>query len=898
MSEAAQWKEFESRASRFSENFKSASNERAEAQLFWIRFLEIFGIKQEQIGARFEENIRETGFIDFLWKGKILIEHKSRGKNLDAAYEQASNYFVNLPQRDLPNYICVCDFERFRLKDLLNDITHEFNLSELSQNIKLFSFLLGYQALPSVSQDEINIKAAKDLGIIHEELVANNYVEGVDLLLARIIFCLFAENTGIFEDNQFFEYIKQYTADDGSDLGPRLIELFQVLDTPHENRQANRPDYLKAFEYINGSLFKTTLSVPAFNRSLREKLLKLCELNWSEVSGDIFGSMFQAALDPNERHQLGAHYTSEEIIQRTIKPLFLDDLWDEFHRCRRNDTLKRLHEKIQSLRFLDPACGCGNFLILAYKELRRLENQILLKLLHSDGTPAQGVLDIAQLVKININQFYGIEIDSFACEISKLGLWLTEHQMNIETGKLFGQYFSSIPLKENNNIVCENALLMDWNDLNISGPTFIFGNPPYLGSREQSKYQKTALQNALDSISGYKKLDFVSGWFYLASKYLYENQQSAVAFVSTNSILMGEQPSRLWPPIFDLGVEIDFAYKSFIWKSDLPNAAGVHCVILGMSMGKTNKYLFNAELGEPIFGVPVSKINYTLIEGENIFLDLKRRESISQLPKITYGNLPYDNNLGLIWNEADYQLIISEHPIIEKYFKPYLDGKSITNNINKYCLWLPDNFPSELHNIPVIANSIKNIREWRLSSKRQATKDQADTPYRFGEIRYKDEPYIAIPVVSSGNREYLPMKYIENGSVNSSKALAIYTNDIWLVGLMSSKIHLVWLDVYGGKFKSDFQYSTYIYNNFPLPNISQDIKLKLEQVSKEFIEYRKNSSSSIAEDYKIGFMPKQLLTIHNEIDRLVDKLYEVRSSTRDSRLEALNDLYQNLNSSN
>ena len=353
MSEAALWKEFESRATRFSKEFKNASSERSEAQLFWIRFLEIFGIKKEQIEARFEENIREAGFIDFLWKGKILIEHKSRGKNLDAAFIQASNYFVNLPQRDLPNFICVCDFERFRLKDLLNDTTHEFTLSELSENIKLFSFLLGYQALPVTSQDEINIKAAKDLGIIHEELVKNNYIEGVDVLLTRIVFCLFAENTGIFEDNQFLAYIKNHTADDGSDLGPSLIELFQVLNTPHENRQANRPSFLKAFEYINGSLFSKTINVPAFDRSLRDKLLKLCELNWSEVSGEIFGSMFQAALEPGERHQAGAHYTSEEIIQRTIRPLFLDSLWDEFYKCRRNDSFKKLHKKIKNLSFLD-----------------------------------------------------------------------------------------------------------------------------------------------------------------------------------------------------------------------------------------------------------------------------------------------------------------------------------------------------------------------------------------------------------------------------------------------------------------------------------------------------------------------------------------------------------------
>lgn len=897
MSEAARWKEFESRASRFSENFKNASNERSEAQLFWIRFLEIFGIRKEKIEARFEENIRETGFIDFLWKGKILIEHKSKGKNLDAAYEQASNYFVNLQQRDLPNYICVCDFERFRLRDLLNDRTHEFNLSELSENIKLFSFLLGYQPLPVVSQDEINIKAAKELGIIHEELVKNQYEDGVDVLLARIIFCLFAENTGIFNDNQFFEYIKNHTLDDGSDLGPSLIELFQVLDTHHEKRQANRPDYLKEFEYINGALFSKTISVPAFDKSLRDKLLKLCKLNWSDVSGEIFGSMFQAALDPDMRHQAGAHYTSEEIIQRTIKPLFLDDLWDEFHKCRRNDSFRKLHEKIQNLRFLDPACGCGNFLIIAYKELRYLENQILVKLYHSGDAPVQGVLDISQLVKININQFYGIEIDSFACEITKLGLWLTEHQMNIETGKTFGQYFSSIPLKNNTNIVCDDALLLDWEDLNISGPTFIFGNPPYLGTREQSTDQKTSLENALDQIQGYKKLDFVSGWFYLASKYLSENELSAAAFVSTNSILMGEQPSRLWPPIFNSGIEIDFAYKSFVWKSDLPNAAGVHCVILGISKGKTKKYLFDAELGEPIFGVPVRKINYTLNEGENIFLDLKRRESISKLPKICYGSLPYDNNLGLIWSEENYQSIISDHPNLEKYFKPYLDGKGITNDSKQYCLWLPDSFPSELHKIPQLFNSIKNIREWRLASKRKATRDQADTPYRFGEIRHKDESYIAIPVVSSGNREYLPVKYIEDGSVNSSKAVAIHTNKIWLVGLLASKIHLVWLDIYGGKFKSDYQYSTVIYNNFPVPNISQEMKLNLEEASHKFIEYRKNSSSTIADDYKIGCIPRDLLKIHNEIDRIVDKIYEVSSPSLESRLKALNDLYKSLNES-
>ncbi|MDX2128943.1 MAG: DNA methyltransferase [Chloroherpetonaceae bacterium] len=578
------WNEIKERAIAFSKEWENAESEQSDAQPFLIDFFNVFGISRKRV-ATFERKVKTLGnaegYIDLLWRGMILIEMKSRGKNLDKAYEQAKEYLHGLSDFELPKLILVSDFERFRLHDLENYSFQEFHLRDFVHNVQAFGLLLGYQKKVYKEQDPANIKAAELMGKLHDRLEEIGYTgHPLELYLVRLLFCLFAEDTTIFNKCQFQDFIEERTNPDGSDLAAKLQELFQVLNTPTENRFKNLDEQLAEFPYVNGRLFEENLPTASFDSKMRTALLNCCYLDWSKISPSIFGSMFQSVMNPEERRNLGAHYTSETNILKLIKPLFLDELWEEFEKAKGNAAkLKEFHKKLKSLRFLDPACGCGNFLVITYRELRLLELEIL-RALYKNGL----FTSINEIIWLDVDQFYGIEIEEFPARIAEVAMWLIDHQMNMIISNEFGQYFARLPLKKSAKIVHGDALEMDWETLIPKNDlSYIIGNPPFSGSKIMAQKQRDQITRLFDEIEGSGVLDFVTGWYVKAAR-LIQNSTVKVAFVSTNSIVQGEQVGILWRVLLQkYKIKIHFAHRTFKWSNEAKGKAAVYCVIIGFA---------------------------------------------------------------------------------------------------------------------------------------------------------------------------------------------------------------------------------------------------------------------------------------------------------------------------
>ena len=603
---ALSWNEIKHRALAFSRTWADASDENSHAKPFWLAFFEIFGITDKRV-ATFELAVKKhgggQGFVDLFWPGMLLVEQKSRGKSLDAAFDQALGYFPGLPERDLPQLIIVCDFERFRVHRLATAAqpgeTIEFALKDLHKHVKLFGFMAGYKVQTIQAQNPVNIKAADRMGKLHDALKASGY-EGhaLEVLLVRLLFCLFADDTGIFQPAQAFRaFIEERTEPDGSDLGARLAQVFQVLNTPDgaggpgntaSRRSTHLDAQLAAFPYINGKLFEESLPLADFNTAMREALLDACALDWSAISPAIFGSLFQSIMNAEARRNLGAHYTSEENIQKLIKPLFLDALWAEFGKVKGNrNRLFEFHQKLRHLRFFDPACGCGNFLVLAYRELRLLELAVLRASHELSGHAGQQSVDVHSLIGVNVDQFHGIEIEEFPAQIAQVALWLMDHQMNLQVSEEFGLYFARIPLRTSPHIVHGNALTLDWADvLTPEQCSFVLGNPPFVGAKFMDDAQRTDTRAVFAGVDNAGLLDLVAAWYVKATRYMAQAKAlgmavPACAFVSTNSITQGEQVGVLWGWLLAQGVKIHFAHRTFNWSNEAKGKAAVHCVIVG-----------------------------------------------------------------------------------------------------------------------------------------------------------------------------------------------------------------------------------------------------------------------------------------------------------------------------
>jgi type I restriction-modification system DNA methylase subunit len=892
------WNEIKTRSITFSKEWENESSEDAEAKSFWDDFFNVFGVSRRRV-ASFEKAVKKQdgkqGFIDLLWKGVILVEHKSRGRDLDKAFQQAKTYFPGLKDHELPKFILVSDFQLFRLHDLDNQTTVEFALKDLIQHVHLFGFIAGYEKRTYKEQDPANIQAAERMGKLHDALEASGYTgHALEVYLVRLLFCLFAEDTSIFERTQFQEYIDQNTKEDGTDLAMHLAQFFYVLNTPKEKRLKTLDETLDAFPYINGKLFEEMLPFAAFDSKMRDMLLSACGLDWSKISPAIFGSMFQAVMNPKERRNLGAHYTSEKNIQKVIKPLFVDSLYAEFEKAKGNkNRLNELHVKIANLHFLDPACGCGNFLIISYRELRQLEIEILRELNKS----GQGFLDVRAIIRVDVDQFAGIEYDEFPARIAEVAMWLIDHQMNMLVSEEFGQYFVRLPLRKAAKIVHGNALRLDWNDATQKeNLTYILGNPPFIGKKEQNKDQKADITTVFANVNGAGVLDYVTAWYVKAAQFM-QGYDIRCAFVSTNSIAQGEQVGILWNELFNhYKIKIYFAHRTFSWSNEAKGNAAVHCVIIGFGAKDIdNKYIFDYSdiKGEPTER-KVKNINPYLSEGSDLVI-LKRGKPIVPISEMNYGSMPIDNGI-LIFTDEEKIEFLQKEPLAEKYMKQYAGGNEFINNIKRWCLWLIDVQPNELRQMPLVMDRIKQLKKYRQSSERATTVKLAETAHLFGEIRQPKTDYIIVPKVSSENRKYIPIGINSKHIIASGSALIVPNANLYVFGILTSAIHITWIKYTCGRMKSDYQYSSSIvFNNYPFPtNVSEANKKKVEEAAQKVLDTRASyKSSSLADLYDPLSMPPDLVKAHQILDKAVDVCYRAQAFTNElSRIEYLFGLYE------
>jgi type I restriction-modification system DNA methylase subunit len=892
------WNEIKSRALAFSKEWEQESCEDAEAKTFWDGFFNIFGITRRRV-ASFEEPVKKLGdkfgYIDLFWKGLLIVEHKSRGKSLDKAYQQALNYFPGIKERDLPKYVIVSDFANFRLYDLEENAQYEFALKDLHKNVRLFGFIAGYQTHKIQEQDPVNIKAAEQMGKLHDQMKDVGYGgHPLELYLVRLLFCLFAEDTGIFERQQFQEYIEQRTSEDGSDLAHHLSTLFQVLNTPREKRLKNLDEQLAAFPYVNGKLFEEMLPTASFDTAMRQALLDCCALDWSRISPAIFGSLFQSIMDKKARRNLGAHYTSEHNILKLIKPLFLDALWEEFGKIKHNrNKLFEFHKKLRRLNFLDPACGCGNFLVIAYRELRLLE----LEILKASRASEQSLLDVHSLINLNVDQFFGIEIEEFPAQIAQVALWLMDHQMNLLVSEEFGLYFARIPLQTSSTIVCGNALRIDWETvISARHVSYIMGNPPYVGKKEQSNKQKQDIDYIAGEIIGKGLLDFVCAWYIKSARFI-SGTQIRCAFVSTNSITQGEQVGVLWNWMLANGMKIFFAHRTFQWNNEARGKAAVHCVIIGFSASEISpKWLFEYEdIKDQPHKVKAQNINPYLVDAPNITLT-SRRLPICCVPEMIKGNEATDGG-HLILSDEEKEMILSRELNDGSWIRPLLGGETYLNGGKRWCLWLQGIEPKELSNMPHVVKHLESVRLFRESSSKAATVSKARTPYLFGEIRQpKKGLMIIIPKVSSERRNYAPLSFIDCNVILNNTLQFIPNGTLYDLGILQSIMHMSWMRAVAGRLESRYQYSIKIvYNNFPWPeNPTEKQKQAIESAAQGVLDARADfPGSSLADLYDPLTMPPVLLKAHQRLDKAVDAAYgKTNFKTEAERVAFLFELYQ------
>ncbi|WP_448519567.1 class I SAM-dependent DNA methyltransferase [Rhodoflexus sp.] len=892
------WNEIKDRALKFSKEWVGASNEAADAKPFLVDFFNVFGISRKRV-ATFEERIKKQdskdGYIYMLWKGMILVEMKSRGKNLDKAYQQAKEYLHGLKEHELPKYILVSDFENFRLHDLEEEKTIAFKLAELVNNVQHFGYLTGYQKKVYKEQDPVNIKAAELMGKLHERLEEIGY-DGhpLEVYLVRLLFCLFAEDTTIFDKQQFQDYIEQRTNPDGSDLAARLQELFQVLNTPKEKRFKNLDEQLADFPYVNGKLFEEILPTASFDRKMREALLNCCYLDWSKISPAIFGSMFQSVMNPKERRNLGAHYTSEKNILKLIKPLFLDELWDEFHAIKENkNKLHEFHKRLATLRFLDPACGCGNFLVITYRELRLLELEIL-RALYKSG---EAVLDVREIIHMEVDQFYGIEYEEFPARIAEVAMWLIDHQMNMEISRQFGQYFIRLPLRKAANIVHGDALETDWEQVVAKDAlSYIIGNPPFIGSKIMTQKQRDQIVKQFDNADGSGILDYVTGWYIKAAKYI-QGTKIKVGFVSTNSIVQGEQVSILWGQMLNkYHIKIHFAHRTFKWSNEAKGNAAVYCVIIGFASYDTNnKRIFEYEdiKGEP-HEIKAQNINPYLVDARDILVN-KRRTPICSVPEISFGSMPNDGGNFLFTGEEKKDFVNKE-PKSEQFFKPLISAHEFLNGRKRWCLWLKNANPKDLKQAKFVVERVESVRKLRSESNREATRKLAAFPSLFGEDRQPNSDYVLIPLHSSENRKYIPIGFFDKNSIVNNSCSFIPNAKLYHFGILMSIMHMAWVKTVCGRIKSDYRYSNeLVYNNFPWPQNPSEKQIKaIEVAAQKVLDVRAQfPDSSLADLYDPVAMPPALVKAHNELDKAVDLAYRPQPFTSEAnRMEFLFALYE------
>lgn len=894
--------EIKKRAVAFSKKWENETSEDAEAKSFWDEFFNVFGIDRKRV-AVFEKQVNKLGnkqgYIDLFWKGKLMVEHKSKGKSLEKAFAQATDYFHGLTDDELPRYVLVCDFQQFRLYDLEKHTDHSFTLNKLIDNIRRFDFISGYTQHEVREQDPINIKAAEKMGLLHDKLKEIGYTgHQLELYLVRLVFCLFADDTGIFNTGIFYELLSERTKPDGSDLAGWLAQLFEVLNTPPEKRLTNLDESLAAFQYVNGKLFEERLPTASFDSDMRRILIECCALDWSAISPAIFGSLFQSVMDEKARRNLGAHYTSEKNILKLIKPLFLDELYEEFNKVKTSPAqLDKFHAKLAGLRFIDPACGCGNFLIVAYRELRMLEIEVL-----RAKFKTQIATNIDMYININVDQFYGIEYEEFPAQIAQVAMWLIDHQMNQQVSEAFGEYFVRLPLRKSATIVHGNALRIEWQSLLQEGQqyNYILGNPPFYGKHLQNAEQKEDMELVFEKVNGAGILDYVTAWYIRAAQYMKRYNADALktkaAFVSTNSISQGEQAGTLWSELLnEYHIKIHFAHRTFKWKNEASNNAAVHVVIVGFANFNTDNkqlFLYDNITAEPI-QTKVSNINSYLVGARDVVINA-RTKPLCNVPSMLYGNKIVDGGNYLFTDEEKNEFIIRE-PQASKYFMKILSGDEFINGKNRWVLYLKDITPTDLKSMPNVLQRVNNVKLYREQSTKKQTQEASLTPTLFAEPRQPSFNFLLIPRTSSENRRYIPFGFFTPDYIVNDSCTALPNATLYHFGCLSSSMHMVWVKYICGRLKSDYRYSnSLVYNNYPWPeNPSEKQMQAVEQAAQAVLDARAQyPDSSLADLYDPNTMPPALVKAHQQLDKAVDLCYRPQPfASETKRIEYLFELY-------
>ncbi len=909
------WNEIRVRAAAFAGEWREASYEKGETQSFYNDFFEIFGVRRRTV-ARYEAHVanldNRSGFIDLFWPGVLIIEHKSAGRDLARAYDQAGEYFDALPERDRPRYILVSDFQSFELHDLDEREKAAFPLVDLPGHVEAFGFILGVQRRIFRDQDPANIKAAELVGRLHDALDAAGY-RGHDLerFLVRIVFCLFADDTGVFEPRDIFlDFIETRTGEDGADLGPWLAQLFQVLNTPESDRAATLDEDLVRFPYVNGDLFDGPLRIPSFDAAMRGALLDVCRFDWSNVSPAIFGALFQSVMEPAERRAQGAHYTTEKNILKVIEPLFMDDLRAEFERVRaRKDSRRRaeltaFHKRLGRMTFFDPACGCGNFLIIAYRELRELEIEVL-KELHP-GRQMDALADTLSL--LDVDQFYGIELGEFPARIAETAMWMMDHIMNNRLSLEFGQTYARIPLRTSPRILNGDALETDWADL-LPPETcsFVFGNPPFVGAKFQTTEQRAQVRRvaALGKTGG--TLDYVAAWFIRAGEYA-KGSRARIGFVATNSITQGEQAAQLWPILFErCRLEIAFAHRTFAWGSDARGKAHVHVVILGLDRRentRSDKRLFSYPdvNGDPEESRHSALSPFLFDAGGLANPHIVVRETASPmngLPKLIIGSKPIDGG-HYIFDAEERASFLEAEPDAASLLRPFVGAREYLQGGERWILALHDAAPDALAKLPRVRERIAAVRSYREASKSRPTQKLADTPTLYHVNVLPTAPFLVVPKVSSERREYVPVGWLEPPVIPSDLVFVLEGANRPVFALLTSAMHMAWMRYVGGRLESRYRYSIgLVYNTFPTPSgfVDRDMdKSKLGPLAQAVIDARENHpGATLADLYDPDLMPPDLRKAHQALDRAVDRLYRrAPFPSERERVEHLFTLYEKM----
>jgi len=790
-----------------------------------------------------------------------------------------------------PRFVLVTDYKTLLAYDIKTEDSLDIELLNIVNHYDFFLPLAGMEKATYVDENPADVKASLKMAKLYDELQKNNRfktkeeVHSLNVFLTRLLFCYFAEDTNIFPDNLFTASLSSHTQIDGSDLDAYLQRLFTIFNTPNTKREPNTPAYLNAFPYVNGGLFALHVKLPTFTTRSRSLMLEIGQLKWSQINPDIFGSMIQAVVTPEHRGGMGMHYTSVPNIMKVIEPLFLDELYSEFEKSYENKTkLKALHVRLSKLKIFDPACGSGNFLIIAYKKLRELEMSILQRI---DTLSKERSFVFSE---IKLTQFYGIELDDFAHEVALLSLWLAEHQMNLEFYKAFGRTSPSLPLQDGGNIVHGNATRLNWEEVcpkNENDEIYVLGNPPYLGSRNQEKSHKDDMQFVFKK--DYKSLDYIACWFYLGSQYI-RGINAKLAFVSTNSISQGEQVSLTWPRVLKDDLEICFAHQSFKWQNNAKANAGVTVVIIGLAnISKDKKHLYNQNIKHQ-----VENINPYLASGNTIYIE-RSPNPLSKLPEMLYGNMPLEGTF-LRFTEDEKQLFEENTPSISKFIKKVIGGEELLKGHKRYCFWIENEDLEEALSFNEIAKRIEQVKNFRVNGG-DVARTLVNRSHQFRYRTIAKESMIVLPCTSSETRQYIPSQYFDNSYISLNSAQVIYDAEPWIFGVISSLMHMVWMRTVAGRLKTDYRYSSaLVYNTFPFPNISQKQKDEITELVFGILDEReKHSQKTLAQLYDPNKMPEGLKKAHHALDKAIEQCYRPKPFESDEeRLEYLFKMYEEM----